>query len=170
MKLEELTERVNRGSRAKLLHKLKGLCGENTTIYAMNELPQSKKTDTRPLTLFVVDRYDCYTLTDIPTTGKTQETLIEGYARKSHFKAFLLGMNPKKFVSIHVRRAIMGRKKRELTKDEKRQIKNLRSMGKTINEIAAEMHIRNRPVMEYVRILDPEIQRKRAKKNGRSKP
>ena len=47
----------------------------------------------------------------------------------------------------------LGRKKRELTDDERQTIKRMRGDGMTINQIARELHLGTLRVMEYAREL-----------------
>ena len=45
-----------------------------------------------------------------------------------------------------------GRKRKELTDEEKAQIREMRKAGKNVNAIARELHISNRVISEFVKI------------------
>ena len=162
---EELTEKLNKGQRSKFFNHLgKIIDGEkNVRIYLMSEFPTEKKKDTRPITIFVICDKKFYTLTDIPKKNQNEECLIDENTKKKDLDNFLMGINPDEkteYVNIMVKRDKIGRKKRVLTDDEKKKINELSKIkGETINDIAKEMHISNRVVMQYLRLSEEERQK-----------
>lgn len=54
---------------------------------------------------------------------------------------------------VMIDKSKLGRKRRELTDEERQAIKRMRSEGQTINQIAKELHLGTLRVMEYAREL-----------------
>ena len=108
---------------------------------------------------------DTPTSPDAERAGKKTLILL---GRKPGQEYILLSTKPDKVVTwlhdgestepdagryVVIEKSKLGRKRRELTDDERQTIKRMRGDGMTINQIARELHLGTLRVMEYAREL-----------------